>query len=145
MSAENPKVLPVVAAWRINTMRFLFLLMALFMGGFVWYRLTTQATGQSLNWGLAKSMLGALALMSLIGVRYPLQMLPLMLYETAWKTIWLTVIALPAWLNGAWNAEFQGLFEDCIGIVIAYFIIPWRYAWARYVAQPMEPFRSRGR
>ncbi|MFM5932124.1 MAG: hypothetical protein ACKOPQ_14560 [Novosphingobium sp.] len=143
MSQDIPKGLPAVATWRINAMRFLFLLMALFMGGFVWYRLTMQSSGQPLNWGLGKSMLGALALMSLIGVRYPLQMLPLMLYETAWKTVWLTVIALPAWLNGNWNAEFQGLFEDCIGIVIAYFIIPWRYVWARYIAQPMEPLRPR--
>jgi len=124
-------------------MRLLFLLMACFMGGFVWYRLLFEVTGQPLQWGLAKSMLAALALMSLLGVRYPLQMLPLMLYETAWKTIWLTLVALRAWLAGDWNLEFQGLFNDCIGIVIAYFIIPWRYVWARYFAQPMEPFRQR--
>lgn len=138
-----PADLPSVATWRINTMRLLFLLMACFMGGFVWYRLLFEVTGQPLQWGLAKSMLAALALMSLLGVRYPLQMLPLMLYETAWKTIWLTLVAFRAWLAGDWNLEFQGLFNDCIGIVIAYFIIPWRYVWARYFTQPMEPFRQR--
>lgn len=144
MPIDAPHPLPPVAAWRINAMRFLFLLMATFMGGFVWYRLTFESAGQPLYWGLGKSMLGALALMSLLGVRYPLQMLPLMLYETAWKTVWLTVIALPAWLRGNWNIELQGLFNDCIGIVIAYFIIPWRYVWARYFAQPMEPlFKKR--
>lgn len=142
MSNDRGSALPPVTMWRINLMRLLFLLMAVFMGGFVWYRLTMQSGGQPLNWGLAKSMLGALALVSLIGVRYPLQMLPLMLFEIAWKTIWLTVIALPAWLNGQWNAEFQGLFNDCIGIVIAYFIVPWRYVWARYVVHPMEPLGS---
>lgn len=137
-----PADLPPVATWRINAMRLLFLLMACFMGGFVWYRLLFEVTGQPLQWGLAKSMLAALALMSLLGVRYPLQMLPLMLYETAWKTIWLTLVAFRAWLAGDWNLEFQGLFNDCIGIVIAYFIIPWRYVWARYFTQPMEPFRQ---
>ena len=144
MLTDTNPTLPPVAMWRINAMRFLFLLMAVVMGGFVWYRLTTESLGQPLYWGLAKSMLGGLALMSLIGVRYPLQMLPLMLFETAWKTIWLLVIALPAWMHGNWNIEFQGLFNDCIGIVLAYFIIPWRYAWARYIAHPMEPLR-RGR
>lgn len=144
MPIDAPHPLPPVAAWRINAMRFLFLLMATFMGGFVWYRLTFESAGQPLYWGLGKSMLGALALMSLLGVRYPLQMLPLMLYEIAWKTVWLTVIALPAWLRGAWNIELQGLFNDCIGIVVAYFIVPWRYVWARYFAQPMEPlFKKR--
>ena len=139
MQTDAVSALPPVATWRINAMRFLFLLMAVFMGGFVWYRLAFESAGQPLYWGLGKSMLGALALMSLLGVRYPLQMLPLMLYETAWKTVWLTVIALPAWLRSDWNIEFQGLFNDCIGIIVAYFIIPWRYVWARYFAQPMEP------
>ena len=132
---------PHVPQWQINAMRLLFLLMAFVMGGFVWYRVLFESTGQPLQWGLAKSMLAALALMSLLGVRYPLQMLPLMLYEIAWKTIWLVLIALRAWLHGAWNVEFQGLFEDCIGIIIAYFIVPWRYVWARYFAQPSEPLR----
>lgn len=135
--------LPTVAAWRINAMRLLFLLMAFVMGGFVWYRVLFESVGQPLQWGLAKSMLAALALMSLLGVRYPLQMLPLMLYETAWKTIWLTLIAMRAWMAGNWNLEFQGLFNDCIGIVIAYFLIPWRYVWARYFVQPMEPLRQK--
>lgn len=125
--------------WRINAMRLLFLLMATFMGGFVWYRLIFESLGQPLQWGLAKSMLGGLAVMSLLGIRYPLQMLPLMLYETAWKTIWLVVIALRAWLAGNWNIEFQGLFQDCVGIVIAYFIIPWPYVSAKYFIHPMEP------
>lgn len=139
MDTSTEARFPSVAMWQINAMRFLFLLMATFMGGFVWYRLTFESAGQPLYWGLGKSMLGALALMSLLGVRYPLQMLPLMLYEIAWKTVWLLVIALPAWLRGAWNIELQGLFNDCIGIVVGYFIVPWRYVWARYFAQPMEP------
>ena len=132
---------PPVALWRINVMRLTFLLMATVMGSFVWYRLIYEYAGWPVDRGLSKSMLGALALMALLGVRYPLQMLPLMLFETAWKTIWLLVIALPAWMNGNWNIEFQGLFNDCIGILLAYFIIPWRYAWARYIAHPMEPLR----
>lgn len=143
MQTPSDNRFPPVAAWRINALRFLFLLMAAVMGGFVWYRLLFQSAGQPLQWGLAKSMLAALAVMSLLGVRYPLQMLPLMLYEIAWKTIWLTLIALRAWLDGAWNIELQGLFNDCIGIVIAYFLIPWRYVWARYVVQPMEPLRGK--
>lgn len=142
MQINTSAALPPVATWRINAMRLLFLLMATFMGSFVWYRLLFQSDGQPLQWGLAKSMLAALALLSLLGVRYPLQMLPLMLYEMAWKTIWLTLIALRAWLSGRWTVELQGLFEDCIGIVIAYFLIPWRYVWARYIVQPMEPLRA---
>ncbi len=134
---------PDVAMWRINAMRLLFLLMALVMGSVVWSQLLFQSADWPVARGLAKSMLAALALLSLLGVRYPLQMLPLMIYEVAWKTVWLLLIALRAWTAGKWNADIESLFVDCIGIVIAYFIVPWRYVWARYVRQPMEPLVRR--
>lgn len=135
---------PPVATWRINAIRFLFLLMAVIMGGmFVWPQLLFESTDWDVMRGLAKSMLAALAVMSLLGVRYPLQMLPLMLYEMLWKTVWIILIAGRAWMAGKWNADIEGLFYDCIGIIIAFFIVPWRYIWARYAVQPMEPLRGK--
>nr|WP_294850251.1 hypothetical protein [uncultured Sphingomonas sp.] len=144
MSTDVTPTFPPVALWRINAMRFLFLLMAVVMGMmFVWPQLLFHSADWPVHKGLAKSMLAALALLSLWGVRYPMQMLPLMLYEIAWKTIWLTLIAGRAWMAGKWTPEIESLFQDCIGIIIAYFIVPWSYVWARYVKQPMEPLRRR--
>ncbi len=144
MPADSHTPFPPVATWRINAMRFLFLLMAVVMGAmFVWPQLLFHSADWDVMRGLAKSMLAALALMSLLGVRYPMQMLPLMLYEIAWKTVWLVLIAGRAWMAGRWSADLESLFQDCIGIIIAYFIVPWRYVWARYVMQPMEPLRQR--
>jgi hypothetical protein len=143
MSVAQEALLPHVALWRINAMRFLFLLMAVIMGGlFVWPQVLFESADWDVMRGLAKSMLAALALLSLWGVRYPLQMLPLMIYEIAWKTIWLILIAGRAYMAGKWTPDIEGLFNDCIGIVIAYFIVPWRYVWARYIKQPMEPLRN---
>lgn len=137
-------LVPPVATWRINAMRFLFLLMALVMGSVVWHQLLFDSADWDVMRGLAKSMLAALALVSLLGVRYPLQMLPLMLYEIAWKTVWILAIALRAWLGGKWTPGIESLFFDCIGIVVAYFVVPWSHVWARYVVSPMEPLtRSR--
>ena len=116
--------------------------MAFVMGSFVWSQLLFESADWPVMRGLAKSMLAALALLSLLGVRYPLQMLPLMLYEITWKTIWIVLIAGRAWMAGKWTAEIDSLFVDCIGIVIAYVIVPWRYVWARFLAQPMEPMRQ---
>lgn len=143
MSDAPESLFPPVALWRINAMRFLFLLMAVIMGGlFVWPQMLFESADWDVMRGLAKSMLAALALLSLWGVRYPLQMLPLMLYEIAWKTIWIVLIAGRAYMAGKWTPDIEGLFNDCIGIVIAYFIVPWRYVWARYIKQPMEPLRK---
>jgi hypothetical protein len=143
MQYDADSQFPPVATWQINAMRFLFLLMALVMGSFVWQQLLFESADWDVMHGLAKSMLAALAVMSLIGVRYPLQMLPLMLYEIAWKTIWIILIAGRAWMAGKWNVDIESLFYDCIGIIIAYFIVPWRYVWARYGVQPMEPLRKK--
>ncbi len=143
MTTSTHTALPTVAAWRVNAIRFVFLLMAVIMGGlFVWPQLLFESADWDVMRGLAKSMLAALALLSLWGVRYPLQMLPLMLYEIAWKTIWMVLIAGRAYMAGKWTPDLEGLFTDCVGIIIAYFIIPWRYVWAKYGAQPMEPLRG---
>lgn len=139
MMPPNPDGFPTVPQWQIHVMRLTFLLMAVIMGSMVWYRLIFEYADWPVDRGLAKAMLGALALMALIGVRYPLQMLPLMIYETLWKTVWLIVIAFRSWLAGKWTADIEALFQDCIGIVVAYIAMPWRYVWARYFAQPMEP------
>ena len=58
------------------------------------------------------------------------------------QALWLILIASRAWMADKWTADIEGLFYDCIGIIIAFFIVPWRYVWARYVKQPMEPLRQ---
>lgn len=141
MMADPADPFPPVAMWRVNLLRFGFLLMAVIMGTVVWQQLLFESADWPAVRGLAKSMLAALALLSLLGVRYPVQMLPLMLYEVAWKTVWIVLIALRAWLAGKWTPDIEALFYDCIGIVVVYVVMPWNYVWARYIRQPMEPLR----
>ncbi len=132
--------LPHVPVWRLNLIRFMFILIAFVMGGVVWPQLLFASAVWHWGLGMGKSMLAALALLSLLGIRYPLQMLPLMLYELAWKVIWMASIALPAWASDRMTADITDLFFDCVGVVIVFFVIPWRYVWGRYVKQPTEPW-----
>jgi hypothetical protein len=39
--------------------------------------------------GVIPSMLAGMWVLACFGLRYPLQMLPILLFELAWKTIWL--------------------------------------------------------
>src|SRR5439155_22850064 len=47
--------------------------------------------------GVIPSLLGGVWLLAFVGLRYPLQMLPLLMFAFAWKTIWLLAFGLPQW------------------------------------------------
>jgi hypothetical protein len=136
--------LPPVAMWRIHALRLVFLLMATYMGFGIWQQILFEPEPWPLHRMMSKSMLGALAVVALLGVRYPLQMLPLMLFEIVWKTTYILAFYTPAWLANAVTPELQSLFESCIGIIVAYLFMPWRYFWARYFRYPSEPWRTPG-
>jgi hypothetical protein len=46
------------------------------------------------------SVLGATALLAVVGIRYPIKMLPLLFFEFVWKSIWILVLGLPQLLSG---------------------------------------------
>jgi hypothetical protein len=92
--------------------------------------------------GMVQSMFGGLWLMGILGVRYPLRMLPVFLFEFAWKTIWLLAFGLPQWLAGTGSPS---LADDLVSIgngpILFGLIIPWTYVWRHYVRAPAERWR----
>ncbi|MCA0244113.1 MAG: hypothetical protein LCI02_25125 [Proteobacteria bacterium] len=140
MGSDQRLELPPVAMWRIHLLRLAYLLMAGVMGFFVWQQVLFEIGPWPAPRVAAKSMLAALALLSVLGLKYPLQMLPIMLLEVLWKTVAIVLIILPAWLGGRMTPEQYVLFTECIGIVLVYLVMPWRYVWARYVRHPGEPW-----
>jgi len=124
-----------VSLFRLYLLRALYALLAV-AEGFIQIKLFlhhghwTQATG------VAHCFLLALAILSIVGVRYPLKMLPLLIYEILWKSIWLVGIALPLWLANQVDADTRkGFFEIGPAIVLIP-IIPWRYVFQNYIANP---------
>jgi membrane associated rhomboid family serine protease len=92
---------------------------------------------------VVRALLGALALLSLLGLRYPLKMLPLLLFELLWKIIWVVGSALPMWLGpGLDQYASESLFACLMGVVLVPIVIPWRYAARHYASAPSEPWRS---
>src|SRR5689334_21937016 len=61
--------------------------------------------------GVIPSLLGGVWVLACFGLRYPLRMLPILLFELAWKTIWLVDFGLPQWMAGVSTAQFSEDFK----------------------------------
>ncbi len=123
----------------------LYLLRAMFlvwvMGGFILILPQLIAPDPTAR-GMLDSMLSGLWVTGFFGLRYPLQMLPIFLFEFAWKTIWLVAYGLPQWLAGADSLQLrEDLWAIGTGPILFGLVIPWGYVWRHYVKQPAERWR----
>src|ERR1700719_4635692 len=91
--------------------------------------------------GVIPSMLGGLWVLACFGLRYPLQMLPILLFELAWKTIWLIDYGLPQWRAGVHTTQFAEEFKAIALWVILIPIIPWGYVFRHYLKMPGSRWR----
>src|ERR1041385_636323 len=101
--------------------------------GTIQFQLFLHHPRWTLNSGVAHSFLAALAALSLVGIFYPLRMLPLLVYELLWKSIWLLGIALPLWLGNQFDPDTRETFYESVGVVILIPFIPWGYMFRRDV------------
>ncbi len=142
MSEQSSLSSPAVPFWQVTALRFFYLLIAVVMGGMIWSELIFADADVQPMRAVVQAMLAALSLLCLLGLRYPLKMLPLLFFEMGWKTIWISFFAYPAWASGAVTAQIEGLFWECIPVAIMYLIMPWRYIWHHYVHAPTEAWRK---
>jgi hypothetical protein len=92
--------------------------------------------------GVIPALLAGMCLLALLGLKYPRQMLPLLLFEFAWKYIWFFAFGLPQWLSGQQPPTFaEDFFNIGFGVIIMPFVIPWGYVWRHYVLEPGDRWR----
>jgi hypothetical protein len=87
------------------------------------------------------SVLGATALLAVVGIRYPIKMLPLLFFEFVWKSIWIVAFGLPLSLSGGLdpNVSFGGtetLIACIVGVVLVPLAMPWDYVLKHYFKVP---------
>ena len=132
-----------VSPIRLWAMRAMYLFMAAGIGLVIWPMILSHGSTLPRMTGVAWALIGTIGLLALLGLRYPLQMLPLLLVELTWKAIWLVAFALPRWLDGTLAEGMRTtIFETSFGAVLI-LVIPWRYLWANYVVKPSDPWTFR--
>ena len=92
--------------------------------------------------GVETCMLVALSLLSFLGLRYPLRMLPVLLFEMAWKFIWVAVVVLPLWVADQLDPATLSVFYSCLVVLIVAAVIPWRHVVTQYAIKQGDPWRT---
>ena len=91
--------------------------------------------------GVVAVLLTAMSLLAFLGLRYPVRLLPILLFESLWKLIWLSVVALPAVAAGDVDQAMSETIFSCSLVVIIVAVVPWRYVWQRYVTAKGDRWR----
>lgn len=134
-----------VATLRLNLLRLFYLVLILGIGlqlG-VWSRMLHQGSSTELDSGMVTCMLFALSILSILGLRYPLKMLPVLFWEFTWKASWLLSVALPHWLRGQWSQDL-GSTTFAVGMIVIFVpLVPWSYVFEQFVSRAGDPWWRR--
>jgi hypothetical protein len=128
-----------VSLARLYVLRATYLLLVIGLGATILPPLLGHAT---MARGVIPSLLGAVWALAFVGLRYPLQMLPLLMFEFVWKATWLIDFGLPQRYSGQMPPTFAEDFPAiAAGVVLMPLVIPWRYVYRHYVKQQADRWR----
>lgn len=125
--------LPQLSLFRLYTLRLCYFIMAAGLGAYIWPTVIRHSSELAITQGVRFALLAGLGATAALGLRYPVKLLPILLFELTWKAIYLLAFALPLWLRHQITA---GVAEDIQAVaMVAIFIplIPWRYVMAHYI------------
>ncbi len=126
-----------VSLIRLYGLRAMYLFMSVGIGLVFWPDVISHTNEFAAKSGIQYSLLAGIGAMAALGVRYPLQMLPVLLFEFFWKALWMIAMAWPLWAAHAIDAgTSENLLAVGMGVVLCPIVIPWRYVFANYVGKP---------
>jgi hypothetical protein len=129
--------------YRVNLMRAAYLFMAVGLA-FVKWPLFIQSGGVAALpafEGVVAALLTAMSLLALLGVRYPIRLLPVLVFEVLWKVIWLVSVGVPHLLAGTLDGQLSSIFANVSLLVVIAALTPWAFAWKQYVRAAGDAWR----
>jgi len=126
-----------VSIFRLYVLRATYLLLVVGVGTMIWPLLLDSPEAAEHFRGVTWCLLSTVALLAMLGLRYPLKMLPLLFFEFIWKVTWVVSVGLPLRNSGQLEGAFADTwFATLVGLVIFPLAIPWGYVVRRYVREP---------
>jgi hypothetical protein len=130
---RQANVVQEVSLVRIYVLRATYLLLVIGLGGMIVPEVVSHPV---ISRGVIPSLLGAVWVLAFVGLKYPLKMLPLLMFEFAWKSIWMLAYGLPQWYASQLPATFaEDSFTIGVGVILMPLVIPWGYVYRHYVKQ----------
>jgi hypothetical protein len=132
---------PELPLWRLYTLRLSYLIMAGGIGAFFWPSVIHHTSEFAISSGVRMSLLAGLGLVAALGLRYPVQMIPVLLFELTWKAIYLLFFALPLWQA---HQVTDAMAEDikAVAMVVIFIpLIPWGYVFRNYLMKRGESWK----
>ncbi|OKI46418.1 hypothetical protein [Micromonospora sp. CB01531] len=82
---------------RLNVMRFGHAFIGVGLAIVKWPVLFQDVGSLPVMEGVVTCLLTAMSLRALLGLRYSVRMLPILLFEVAWRVIWIAAVAIRTW------------------------------------------------
>ena len=120
---------------RINIylLRTLYLLMVVFLGNDAWSHIATFEGTWNPEAAAAWSVWAAFSVLAGIGLFHPLRMLPIVLLEILYKSIWLVVVGFPLLSAGTLDGRAEEMMFSFGLVVLPIVATPWGYVYRTFL------------
>jgi len=133
-----------VSTFRLYVLRAMYLVLVVGVGRMIWPLLADAPETAEHFRGVTWCLLSTVAVLAVVGIRYPLRMLPLLAFELLWKATWIVTIGLPLRRAGQLDGAFaETWFANVMGIVVLALAIPWGYLVRTYLLAPGDRWSPR--
>lgn len=130
-----------ISLFRLYALRAAYLLIVVGLGLQVWPDILHHDAPWELMQGVVTCVLAAVSILAVIGLRYPIRMLPLLIFELVWKSLWLGLVSLPLHRANQVDAGTAATTFACLLGVVFLIVIPWPYVLRTYVMAPGDRWR----
>ena len=133
-----------VSTFRLYALRAMYAFMAMELALTRWPEILNPPPGLSNAGTVVGMFLGALSLLAVVGIRYPVKMLPLLFFELLWKVMWVVGWGFPLWSAQQLTPESERTLVSClVGVVLVPLAVSWGHVFRQYVRAPGDRWGRR--
>ena len=121
---------------KIYLLRLVFALTFLFVGMDSWTTILQHEGAWKPLEAVAFCVWASYSALSFLGLLHPLKMLPLVLFQIFYKTIWLIIVAYPLWVTDQLiGSSAEGMTKAFLWVVLPIVAMPWQYLLKHYFSR----------